>query len=66
MNELETIRRKIVLKRQAIPLIRREIVEHEDSFVLLRMRERLEKQIKDDFDPVLSTKLSCLIYLLEN
>ena len=66
MNQVETIKRKIKLKRQAIPQIRREIEEQEEILVLLRMRSRLEQQQKIDFDPAVSSRLDCVIYLLEN
>ena len=66
MTEVEIVKRKIVLKRQAIPLIRAEIIEHEERFILLRMRGQLEDQITEPCDPALSAKLDCVIYLLEN
>ena len=64
MNELETIKRKIVLNRHEISLIRGEIVEHEERFILLRMRDRFEKQIMGDLDPALSSKLEAIQVLL--
>ncbi len=33
---------------------------------LMLFRRRLEAQMKEAFDPVLSRKLDCVIYLLEN
>jgi hypothetical protein len=36
-----------------------------EKIILKRIRRRYERQIKNDFDPRLSRKLDCLIYLLE-
>ena len=55
MDELQIIGRKILLKEQAIPLIRREIDELRDKESLLRLKGELEDQIKEyEIDPILS------------
>ncbi len=48
------------------PEIRREIIEHEERFVLLRMRDRFEKQIIGGFDRALSNKPDAIQVLLED
>ncbi len=67
MLEQQIIGRKIVLKKQAISLLKNEIEELRDKLNLLKMKDRFEKQLKEnDFDSVLSLKLDCIQYLLEN
>ena len=53
MSDLQKFKRAIDLKRQAIPLIKAEIMDLEEQFILFRMKERFESKITNEFDPVL-------------
>lgn len=66
MTEKEIIRRKIQLKGQALKLIRAERKELVYRLALMGLKDFLEAEIKDKFDPTLSKKLDCIMYLLEN
>jgi hypothetical protein len=66
LNELQVVKRKIKLARQGLVLTRVEIDELEFKYTLLKAKARLEQQINGGFDPVLSRKLDCVIFLLEN
>ena len=67
MNEREIIDRKIVLKQQAICLIKDEIEDLRSRSSLLDLKERLEDKLNENgFNSVLSQKLECIQYLLEN
>jgi len=66
MTEKEILKRKIQLKGQALKLIKEERRELIYRLVLKGLKETLEIQIKTKFDPVLSRKLDCIIYLLEH
>ncbi|MGV8057880.1 MAG: hypothetical protein AB2L12_07665 [Smithellaceae bacterium] len=66
MTETQIIKRKILLKSQAVKVIRREIAELRLRLTLTQMKVDLETKIAPDSDPVLSRKLDCIIYLLEN
>ncbi len=66
MSDLQKFKRAIDLKRQAIPLIKAEIMDLEEQFILFRMKERFESKITNEFDPVLSRKLEIIDYLLNN
>ena len=67
MNEREIIDRKIVIKHQAICLIKEEIKNLRIRSSLLNLKERLEDKLNENgFDSVLSQKLDCIQYLLEN
>ena len=66
MTSKEIVRRKIQLKGQALKLIKGERRELIYKLALMGLKDTLEAQIKDKFDPVLSRKLDCVIYLLEN
>lgn len=66
MTEQEIIKRKIFLKGQALKLIKAERRELIQKMILMRLRDSLETQIKKKFDPVLSRKLDCITYILEN
>jgi hypothetical protein len=66
MSEPEHIWRAITLKKQAIPLIKKEIVELEDRFVLIRLFRRYQEQIRNEFDSDLSERIDCITRLLEN
>ena len=63
--ETQTIKRKIHLKGQALKLICVEREELKERLCLLNMKTRLESQMKEQLDPALSSKLDCVIYLLE-
>lgn len=67
MKEREIISRKIVLKQQDICLIKDEIEDLRSRSSLLSLKERFEDKLNEnDFDSVLSRKLDCIQYLLEN
>jgi len=67
MKQKEIIDRKIILKRQLLGLIKDEIEDLRDRARILRLKERLEDKLKESgFDSVLSRKLDCIQYLLEN
>jgi len=66
MSETEILRSKIRLKKQAIPLIRQEIIDDQLQLALLIMKGRLEDQIENNFDLQLSRKLDAITVLLEN
>lgn len=66
MTEQKTLKRKIQLQGQHIKLIKAERRELIYRLALMGLKETLEAQIKTKFDPVLSRKLDCIIYLLEH
>jgi len=74
VNEKEVINRKIFLKRQASDLLRQEIAQLNfeiedlrDRLSILRLKGRFEDKLKEHgFDSVLSRKIDCIHYLLEN
>lgn len=66
MTEGKIIKRQIKLKKQAKDLIETEIFELHIRYDLVRWRRRLEEGIGDFFDPLLSRKLDCINFLLEN
>lgn len=66
MGDIEIIERKILLKRQAIDVIVDEIRELKFRKTLLVEKGRMERKMEERFDPELSRKLDCCIYLLEN
>jgi len=65
MTEAQIIKRKILLKRQAVKVIRGEIRELQFKLALTQIRTDLEAQMTQEFEPTLSRKLDCLTYLLE-
>lgn len=65
MNELDVVKRKIKLARQGLMLSKAEIDELEFKYTLLKTRARLERQLDETFDPVLSRRLDCVNYLLD-
>jgi aspartokinase-like uncharacterized kinase len=65
MNEKQVLKRKIFLKAQAVKGIRAERQGLKRRLSLLELKEYFENQIIDKFDPRLSAKLDCVIYLLE-
>jgi hypothetical protein len=67
MDESQFLKRKIFLKKQLIGLLNDEIEDLRDRSNLLRLKERLEDKLKEHgFDSVLSRKIDCIHYLLEN
>lgn len=66
MTELQTIKRKLLIKRQARRVILEEIRELEFKLILLQMKNNLEAGMPKIFDPNISRKLDCINYLLEN
>lgn len=65
MTELQTIKRKLLIKRQARRVSLEEIRELEFKLILLQMKSNLEAQMIKNFDTALSRKLDCITYLLE-
>jgi hypothetical protein len=65
MTELEILKRKLVLKKQAVNLINEEVQDLQILLVLYKIKKHLETKTNQTFDPVLSRKLDCLNYLLE-
>jgi hypothetical protein len=65
MTELEMLKRKILLKRQARDVISGEIVEMRIKLTLTVYKKLLEKQIAKDFDPAISRKLDAIQVLME-
>lgn len=66
MTEKEILKRKIQLNGQHLKLIKAERRELIYKLALMGLKETLEAQIKKKFDPILSRKLDCINYLLEN
>jgi len=66
MTAMQTVKRKILLKRQAVQLINADIRELRFRENLLKMKAHLENQQKAHFDPMLSHNLECVVFLLEN
>lgn len=65
VTEFEVLKRRIKLKRQAIPLIQGEIRQEQLRLALLTIKADLEAQMTGEFDPVLSRKLDAVGVLLE-
>lgn len=65
MNEKKILRRKIMLKNQAIKIIRMERDALKQRMNLLSLKARLEGQMTDSFSPSLSNSLDCVQFLLE-
>jgi hypothetical protein len=64
-SETQILKRKIYLKGQALKLIHVEREELKEQLCLLNMKARLESQMKERFDPALSSKLDCVHVLLD-
>jgi hypothetical protein len=64
VDEKSLLRRKILLKGQALKLIRIERKELRQSLALLDIRESFLKETGPGFDRVLSQKLDCVNFLL--
>ena len=65
-NELEVLKRKILLKRQGMALIAAEIKELKFQLALAHIVDHLEQQQCNDFDPLVSRKLECLDFVKNN
>ena len=65
MTEQKLLKRKIILKKQAVNLINEEVRDLQILLVLHKIKKHLEAKINQAFDPVLSRKLDCLNYLLD-
>jgi len=66
MNEVQVLKRKIQLKRQATTAIKNEILEIQERLLLIFLKGRFEKRIGKSYDPTLGRKLDCVTFLLEN
>ena len=66
MTEMQIIKRKILLKRQAIKVIQGEIKDLDFRMTMTLMKADLEARMSKDFDPAISRKLDCVLYILEN
>lgn len=64
MGPEEIIDRKLFLKRQALSIIRQDISDLEWRKALMRRKREMEREIKQEFDPVLSRQLDALSVLL--
>jgi len=60
------LKRKIQLKTQQIQINKKERRKYIRKLVLSELKDSWEAQIGKEFDPVLSRKLDCIIYILEN
>lgn len=65
MTEPVIIQRKLFLKRQALSIIRHDVAELRDQLLLLRLKNKLERQIRGEFDRQLSRRLDAVQILLE-
>jgi hypothetical protein len=65
MTEIQILKRKIYLKRQARDMIGGEIMDMQVRLALTIFKERLEKQIAKDFNPTISHKLDAIQVLME-
>jgi hypothetical protein len=66
MDEIQILKRKILLKRQGLALIAAEIKELKFQLALAHMVKHLEQQQCNDFDPLVSRKLECLDFVKNN
>lgn len=66
IQKAQILRRQIELKRQARDLIGDEIVDLQIRLALVTHKQRLETQIEEDFNSVISRKIDCILYLLES
>ena len=64
MDEREDLRRRILLKGQALKLIRAERQDLRQKLFLLELRDFYVSQIKEPFDRVLSSKIDAVDFLL--
>ncbi len=64
MNEIETIKQKIKLKKQAVPIIKSEIIDLQAKLCLHFLKGYYESQ-QDDGDPSIHRKLDCVFSMLD-
>ena len=60
------VRRKILLKNQAIRLLRKEKNDLRRKLLLLDLKDSYKRQMAEEFDPTLSFKIDCILFLLES
>lgn len=66
MDEIKQLKRKILLKKQALKLFVEEVEDFEDRLALLKIKQRAERQMKEGFNSALNRRLDCVNFLLEN
>jgi hypothetical protein len=64
--EEKNLKRKVLLKSQAIKILRQEKEALKEKLFLLKMKGMLEDQMQKRFDPKLSGKLDAVLILMEN
>lgn len=65
LTEMQTVRRKILLKNQAIKLLRKEKDGLRERLLLLDLKASYERQMSEQTDPALSAKIDCITFLLD-
>jgi hypothetical protein len=65
MDEMKLLKRRLELKKQALKLFVEEIRDLEERLALLKIKQRAEGRIKDNFNPAMSRRLDALNFLLE-
>ena len=67
ISEEEIIKRRMLIKSQAIQIFRQERKAMKRRLFLLKEKARVEREITDSYiDPVLSKKLEAIMFLLAN
>ena len=66
MNEKQLLKRKMVLKSQALKLIRAERENLKRRVFLLNLKEHLECEMTENFEPQLSLRIDAVNFLLES
>ena len=66
MNEIAILKRKLKLNRQAASLIEEEIQDLQIMLALKMIENHLAARMNKHYDPILSRKLDCVRYLIEN
>jgi hypothetical protein len=64
VTKIEILKRRIELRKQAVPLIKEEILEDQLRLCLLILQGRFEKQIDGGFNQDVSRKLDAVSVLL--
>lgn len=65
MTNIQTVKQKLLLKNQSIKFIRSECDELKRQLILLQWKDDLTGKLKAAFDPAISRKLDCILFLLE-
>lgn len=65
LTEMQIVRRKFLLKGQAIKLLQEERNDLKKRLWLFELRDFYERLMMKQFDPALSAKLDAIIFLLE-